>query len=465
MGDCVKYGLSHPNGDLKYIHEREAFAKLADTKESEALIGIFDGMNKLKKHKYLTVDSTPVKQIAIMGSGLMGSGICQVSAEKGFKVLLTDRDISGVSRGLDYMHSNWNKKLKRKRISQYNWNCQDANVISVTPDMSHYETQFYKTDLIIEAVYEDLDVKTKIVEQCESITKNHCVFATNTSAIPIRDIAKKSIRPHNIIGMHYFSPVPQMPLLEIIPHETTSDSTKAMAFTVGRQQGKTCIEVKDVPGFYINRCLGPFLVEVSALLRDGVKPLDLDKIMIKFGMPVGPITLADEVGVDVTSHVATFLSNSDLGVRMTGGDVSLMERMISKGWLGKKSGQGFYTYKKGKKQTKISPEVETYLNAFRVNDLKLEENEVQDRIVTRFVNEAAKCLEDEIIANPIVGDIGLVFGTGFAPFRGGPFRYLDTIGTDHFVGKMNNLAAKYGSQFEPCQLLKDYAVSGKKFHS
>jgi len=188
---CVKYGLSHPNGDQKYAHEREAFAKLAATKESEALIGIFDGMNKLKKHKYFSVDSTPVKQIAIMGSGLMGAGICQVSAERGFKVLLTDRDVASVSRGLGYMHNNWNKKLKRKKLSQYNWNCQDANVISVTPNMSHYETQFYNTDLIIEAVYEDLDVKTKIVEQCESITKNHCVFASNTSAIPIRDIAKK----------------------------------------------------------------------------------------------------------------------------------------------------------------------------------------------------------------------------------------------------------------------------------
>jgi len=463
--DCVKYGLSHSRGDQKYVHEREAFAKLAATRESEALIGIFDGMNKLKKHKYSNVDSTPVKQIAIMGSGLMGAGICQISAERGYKVLLTDRDIVGVSRGLDYMHSNWNKKLKRKKMSQYTWNCLDANVISVSPDMSHYATQLYNADLIIEAVYEDLDVKTKIVQQCEAITKNHCVFATNTSAIPIRDIAKKAKRPQNIIGMHYFSPVPQMPLLEIIPHEATADSTKTMAFMVGKQQGKTCIEVKDVPGFYINRCLGPFLVEVSALVQDGVQLLDLDKAMIKFGMPVGPITLADEVGVDVTSHVATFLSNADLGARMTGGDISLMECMIAKGWLGKKSGQGFYTYKKGKKQPKISPEVESYVNAFRVKNLNLKEDEVQDRIVTRFVNEAVKCLEDEIIANPVVGDIGLVYGTGFAPFRGGPFRYLDTIGIDFFVGKMNDLAAKYGSQFEPCQLLKDYSVSGKKFHS
>ena len=188
----------------------------------------------------------------------------------------------------------------------------------------------------------------------------------------------------------------------------------------------------------------------------------LDKAMKNFGMPVGPITLADEVGIDVTSHVARFLSNADLGTRMSGGDISLMEKMIAKGWLGKKSGQGFYTYS-GKKKT-ISNEVKAYVKDFVQRDLGLKEKEVQDRIVSRFVNEAAKCLEDEIIENPVVGDIGLVFGTGFAPFRGGPFRYLDQVGVSKYVDMMNGFAETYGGQFEPCQLLKDYAQTNKKFH-
>ena len=204
-------------------------------------------------------------------------------------------------------------------------------------------------------------------------------------------------------------------------------------------------------------------MQVSALVRDGVQLEDLDKAMKNFGMPVGPVTLADEVGVDVTSHVATFLSNADLGTRMTGGDVSLMSKMIEKGWLGKKAGQGFYTYD-GKKKT-INSEVKAYVKEFVKEDLGLKEKEVQDRIVCRFVNEAAKCLEDEIIENPVVGDIGLVFGTGFAPFRGGPFRYLDQIGVANYVAMMNGFAEKYGPQFEPCQLLKDYAAANKKFHS
>jgi enoyl-CoA hydratase/long-chain 3-hydroxyacyl-CoA dehydrogenase len=198
------------------------------------------------------------------------------------------------------------------------------------------------------------------------------------------------------------------------------------------------------------------------LVRDGVGLEAMDKAMTNFGMPVGPITLADEVGLDVSSHVAGFLSKADLGVRMEGGDISLMEKMVAKGWLGRKSNQGFYTYDKKKKT--INSEVKAYVNEFVKADLGLKEKEIQDRIVSRFVNEAAKCLEDGIIDNPVVGDIGLVFGTGFAPFRGGPFRYLDQVGVANYVGMMNGFADKYGPQFEPCQLLKDYAATDKKFH-
>lgn len=202
--------------------------------------------------------------------------------------------------------------------------------------------------------------------------------------------------------------------------------------------------------------------QVAALVQDGVQLETLDKALKNFGMPVGPITLADEVGIDVVSHVASFLSKADLGVRMEGGDIGLMENMIAKGWLGKKSGQGFYTYDKKKKT--VNSEVQSYVKEFVKQDLGLKEKEIQDRIIGRFVNEAAKCLEDEIIENPVVGDIGLVFGTGFAPFRGGPFRHLDQIGVSNFVDTMNGFADNYGAQFEPCQLLKDYAAADKKFH-
>ncbi|KAL3920232.1 MAG: hypothetical protein SGILL_003361, partial [Bacillariaceae sp.] len=458
---CVQHGIDNPA--TKYQNEREQFAKLAATPESEALIGIFDGMTQMKKNPF-TGTGTPVKTVAVMGAGLMGAGIGQVTAEKGMTVLLKDRNDEAIERGESYMRGNWDKKLKRKRMTQFQHNINTSSVIGLTDDAPAWKTHFGNADMVIEAVFEDLSLKKKIVADVESVTPDHCVFATNTSAIPIGAIADGAKRPENIVGMHYFSPVPSMPLLEIIPHDGTSETTKATAFDVGTKQGKTCIVVKDVPGFYVNRCLGPFLVEVSAVVRDGVSLEKLDKAIKDFGMPVGPVTLADEVGIDVVSHVAGFLSDADLGVRMDGGDISLMKNMIEKGWLGKKSGQGFYTYDKKKGKT-VSPEVKAYVNDFVQTDLKLDEKEIQDRIISRFVNEAAKCLEDEIIENPVVGDIGAVFGTGFAPFRGGPFRYLDQVGVSQYVDRMNYFADKYGAQFEPCQLLKDYAATNKKFHT
>lgn len=460
---CVQHGIANPA--TRFQNEREQFAKLAATSESEALIGIFEGMTAMKKNPFKSDAAAPVKTVAVMGAGLMGAGIAQVTAEKGMTVLLKDRNDAAIERGTSYMTDNWDKKLKRKRMSKYQHNINTSNVVGLTDDSPSWKRHFGNADMVIEAVFEDLDLKQKIVANIESVTPDHCIFATNTSAIPIGAIAEGAKRPENIIGMHYFSPVPSMPLLEIIPHDGTSERAKATAFDVGTKQGKTCIVTKDVPGFYVNRCLGPFLVEVSAVVRDGAPLEKLDKALQNFGMPVGPITLADEVGIDIAGHVAGFLSEADLGVRMSGGDISLMKDMIGKGWLGKKAGQGFYTYDKKKKSKIISPEVQSYVKDFVQQDLKLDEKEMQDRIISRFVNEAAKCLEDEIIADPVVGDIGLVFGTGFAPFRGGPFRYLDQVGVAQYVDLMNDFADKYGPQFEPCQLLKDYAVTNKKFHS
>ena len=392
----------------------------------------------------------------------MGAGIAQISAEKGYRVLLKDKFDEGLAKGEAYINGNWDKKLKRKRMTKHKHNQNTANVVGLSDNTESWKDHFGKADMVIEAVFEDINLKHKVVKEIEEVTPDHCIFATNTSAIPIADIAKASKRPEQLVGMHYFSPVPSMPLLEIIPHAGTSDLTTASAYNVGTKQGKTCIAVKDVPGFYVNRCLGPFLVEVSALAKDGASLELLDKSMLNFGMPVGPVTLADEVGIDVANHVAQYLSKADLGVRMTGGDISLMGEMVEKGWLGKKSGQGFYTYD-GKKKT-ISAEVKQYAKDFADRDLGLTEEDVQNRIVSRFVNEAVKCLEDEIISDPVNGDIGLIFGTGFAPFRGGPFRYLDTYGVDKYVAMMNGFAETYGPQFEPCQLMKDMAASGKKFH-
>lgn len=463
--DCVQKGYGKSGLD-KYKTEREEFAKLAATKESEALIGIFDGMNQMKKH---SSSATPVKvqKVAIMGAGLMGAGIAQVSAEKGYDVLLKDRDDVSVGKGMTMMNDNWGKKASRGRMTKYQYNLNASRVTPLSDQTESWKRHFAAADLVIEAVFESLELKRKIIQQVESVTSDHCVFATNTSAIPIASIAAAGDevkRPQNIVGMHYFSPVPSMPLLEIIPHSGTSEEALATAFAVGNKQGKTCVVVKDVPGFYVNRCLGPVLVETTALVKEGVPLETLDAAMKKFGMPVGPITLIDEVGVDVASKVASYLSHADLGKRMGGGDISLMSKMVEKGWLGRKSKQGFFTYS-GKKDKKLGPEIGAYLKEFTGGAVSMmSETDIQDRIASRLVNEAAKCLEDGIIENPVDGDIGLVFGIGFAPFKGGPFRYMDAVGVTQYVDRMNRFADELGEQFKPCQLLKDYALSGKKFH-
>jgi len=221
-----------------------------------------------------------------------------------------------------------------------------GNVIGLTQDMSSWPKHFSQADLVVEAVLEDLNLKHAVIKETEQYIPEHCVFATNTSALPIAEIAKASKRPENIIGMHYFSPVDKMPLLEIIPHEGTSEKTIATAYDVGLRQGKTTILVKDVPGFYVNRSLGPYMSEVMDLVMDGADPLRVDKALKTFGFPVGPINLADEVGIDVAGHVQSFLGDN-LGVRMSSphkNASTILPKMMEKGLLGKKSGKGFFEY-------------------------------------------------------------------------------------------------------------------------
>ncbi|GLE09930.1 hypothetical protein PINS_up021869 [Pythium insidiosum] len=394
----------------------------------------------------------------------MGAGIAQVSAAKDIRVLLKDRDAAAASRGESYVRDNLDQKVKRRSMTTFERDAVMANVIPLSDDDDVWKAHMKSADLAIEAVFEDMSLKHRVIKDLEQYLPEHCVVATNTSALSVAEIAKASKRPENVIGMHYFSPVPMMPLLEIIRHEGTSDATAAKAVDVGLRQGKTCIVVKDVPGFYVNRCLGPYIAETLSLVESGVNPDHLDKIVKKWGLPVGPITLADEVGLDVASHVNHTLSDA-LGVRMAGGDPKLFEEMISKGYLGKKSGKGFYVQPKGKKDKKtINQDALEIVKKFQKTDLKLSDEDAINRLVGRFVNEAVLCVQDDIIASPTEGDIGAVFGIGFPPFIGGPFRFIDRIGSTKFNDMLLRYADQYGEQFTPAPLLQDMAKTNKKFH-
>ena len=301
----------------------------------------------------------------------------------------------------------------------------------------------------------------------------HAIIATNTSTLPIGDIAAKAKRPQNIVGMHYFSPAEVMQLLEVIPHAGTDKAVCAAAVDVGIKQGKTVISVKDVPGFYVNRCIGPFATETLACIQQGVDPIQLNKAMLEFGYPVGPVSLLDEVGIDVTTHVMHNLMGEQpryLGLRMEGADLTIMDEFVKAGLLGKKAGKGFFDHTaKAKGNDKpVHPEAKAILERYRHPSKDYSAAPIEDaveRCALRFCVEAIHCLQDGIIASARDGDIGAVFGVGFPPFRGGPFMWMDTMGLDTVVAKLESLEAEFGPHFAPPQLLKDKAAKGELFHA
>uniref|UniRef100_A0A8C9EN79 enoyl-CoA hydratase n=1 Tax=Pavo cristatus TaxID=9049 RepID=A0A8C9EN79_PAVCR len=403
--------------------------------------------------------------LAVLGAGLMGAGIAQVSVDKGLKTILKDTTQQGLDRGQQQVFKGLNDKVKKKSLTSFE---RDSILSNMTGQLDY--KGFEKADMVIEAVFEDINIKHKVLKEVEAVIPPHCIFASNTSALPINQIAAVSQRPEKVIGMHYFSPVDKMQLLEIITTDKTSQDTAASAVAVGLKQGKVVIVVKP---FYPHDWLPEISLLLFLSLQEGIDPKKVDAISTAFGFPVGAATLIDEVGVDVATHVAEDLGKA-FGERFGGGSIGLFKLMVQKGFLGRKAGKGFYIYQEGVKNRSLNSGMDEVLAQFKL-PAKPEvctDEDIQMRLVTRFVNEAAMCLSmipwhiRQIQCCHLSRSLGAPpFFSTCPPVPPGPFRYADSYGAKQLVDKLRKYEAVYGSQFTPCQLLLDYANSpGKKFH-
>lgn len=458
--DCVAEGAAR-GMKAGLALEAKAFGELVFTPQSKALRHVYRATEDLKRETFVAdgVEPRKINHVGVLGAGLMGSGIATVTINKaGLDVRLKDKDNDGLARGLGAVRGFYDKRVKRKVMSRYD---AERDLHRVTGTTGY--DGFKGADMVIEAVFEDLDLKHRMLADVEALGNESTIFASNTSSIPITDIAAKAKRPENVIGLHYFSPVEKMPLLEIIATEDTAPEVIAASVKFGKAQGKTIIVVKDGPGFYTTRILAPFLNEATRILSEGVEIRAVDKALKDYGFPVGPITLMDEVGIDVGTKIGPILEKAFGERTAVPGDAN---KMIEAGYAGRKTGKGFYVYdgKKSKGAKPVNTAVYKLMGVSADNHKQMDATEIAERCTLMMLNEAAYCLGDGIITDPMHGDIGAIFGLGFPPFTGGPFRFADQLGAQAVVDKLDKYAGRYGERFKPAPALVEAAKKGKPFY-
>ena len=466
-----------------YREESRRFGEMAMTDVSRQLIFLFFATNELKKdpgvepsqYPELPVsafDPLPVEKIAIIGAGFMGAGIASIAVQHGSLVRLKDADHARVAKGYAAVRDVLKERLTKKQITKIQYSDYMA-LLGGTVDYSG----FGNVDLVIEAVFEDLAVKHQVLRETEAAINPKAIFATNTSTIPIALIAQASSRPERVLGMHFFSPVHKMPLVEVITTAETYPQVTATAVAYAKKLGKTVIVVNDGPGFYVNRILSPYINEAGTLLDQGVAVDIIDRALVDFGFPVGPITLIDEVGLDVAAKAGKIMADA-FPDRMQ--PAKSLTAVVAAGRYGRKSKKGFYTYDNEGKKGEVDPSVYplflapgTIPVAKTIAPVTAPETplipempaiQVQQRTVLAMLNEAARCLSDGIIKSARDGDVGAVFGIGFPPFRGGPFRYMDSLGIQIVVQRLEDLNARFPGRFDPSELLLEMVRRKQVFY-
>ncbi len=437
--------------------EAQRFGELAVGQVSRNLVRIFFAQNALKKDDGVgpgTAAPRPVRRLGVVGAGFMGAGIAGTAASQaGVEVRLKDADLPRVGKGLKTATDILRGQLTRKRITRFEYERKSA-LLSGSGAWQGFE----RADVVIEAVFEDLGVKRKVMAEIEAAVRPEAVIASNTSTIPIASIAEGAGHAERMLGMHFFSPVERMPLLEVIPTDATTAHAIATAVQFGRRMGKTVIVVKDRPGFWVNRILSPYMNEAGLLLAEGTPIEVIDRSMTGFGFPVGPITLLDEVGIDVGSK-ASGVMHAAFGDRMTPSPGVL--KMVEAGRLGRKAGKGFYLYHEGHK---TDPDPAAYKLLGVTPLASVDTARLEQRLIYIMLNEAALAMAEGVVRSARDGDIGAIFGIGYPAFRGGPLRFIDSLGASQVVKTLEALAAFHGPRFAPAPALVAMARDGGSYY-
>jgi 3-hydroxyacyl-CoA dehydrogenase/enoyl-CoA hydratase/3-hydroxybutyryl-CoA epimerase len=444
--------------DKGYREEARLFGEMAMTEVAKQLIFLFFATSALKKDPGVN-GSAPeprtVETLGVIGAGFMGAGITAVAVQQETPVRLKDTDPARVGKGLAAVSEVLKERLKKRQITRLQYEDQ-LLLAGGTTDYSG----FGHAGLVIEAVFEDLPLKHRVLREVEPMLEPGAVYASNTSTIPIARIAEASSRPGRVLGMHFFSPVQKMPLLEVIVTPRTNKDATVTAVAYGKTLGKTVIVVNDGPGFYTTRALSAYMNEAGRLLDEGASIESIDKALVDFGFPVGPITLLDEVGIDVGGKVGQVLGEA-FGARAAPSEA--LRRVVESGRTGRKGKSGFYRYDDAGAKGEVDATVYDLLPNGGVRR-EVDAWEIQQRCVLAMVNEALLCLEEGVLRSPRDGDVGAVFGIGFPPFRGGPFRYVDSVGASRTVDELEALDDRFPGRFTPARLLVEHARANKRFY-
>jgi 3-hydroxyacyl-CoA dehydrogenase/enoyl-CoA hydratase/3-hydroxybutyryl-CoA epimerase len=453
--EVVMEGASDWNEAKSLARERAAVAELIQTPETKNLLSLFFLQERAKRRAVAGVSDPGRKaaQAAVIGAGVMGAGIAQWLSARGLRVILRDIDAARVAAGMASAASLYAAGVKRRVFTERE---ARAGLARISPAPA--EVPLRRCDIVIEAAVEKMPVKQTIFRRLDELVSDDTILATNTSALSIAELAAATKRPERVIGIHFFNPVHRMQLVEVVTGPQTSPEITQRALRFVQQLGKLPVLVKDSPGFVVNRVLLPYLTEAARLFEQGASVETLDRVMIDFGMPMGPLRLIDEVGTDIAADVAATLSAA-YPQRMAVPEI--LRRMIAAGALGKKAGKGFYTHQKG---ADPQPNREFAAAVSAGDATTFTASHLGRRMVLPMVNEAARCLEEGVVETAGDIDFAMVMGTGWAPFRGGPLRYADALGAEPLVAELSRLADKAGPAFQPCALLTEMARDNRSFY-